>query len=618
MLEFFHRVGKNLALELSDLALGSDTHLRLTVGCVEGSVSSYDDQLRAEPALPKQGLGHFNMDPICASAARALRPRGVGRIRTVPSYPLSPIQRFDPSSVTLGIRRRPLELRYSHASSSPSYLSLEPRQLQATSSPETMSPPKTIERAHLLRASFESILAETANTDLIARASAILEGLAERDEESAAVCEAIARVVGNRLEPDAIVAWLDSAAELGPGGSWVAARLAARAKDRALALSHWDRVVDRGTGPHLERYLGRARVRERAGDIEGAAADLREAFHHPAGYGEMERGAKLLKRLRKHEFASKRQIKIGLLGGFTTQLIRPLLDLACFRDGIDATLYEAEFGIFRQEILDPSSELRSFEPDVVILATSWRDANLAPTTDDPATVAKSMVDGFEALWKICADEMRAHVIQHNFDVPAIDSYGQLSLSLTGGRARTLLAANLELLDRATSGVSILDFDGVAARFGKARWNDSGLWYRAKQHLSPEAVPELVDEYAMHIRALLGLSKKCLVLDLDNTVWGGVIGEDGIDGIELGGHSPEGEAHAELQRYASELRGRGIVLAVCSKNNDADAREPFERHPEMVLSLDDIAVFQANWQDKATNLREIANALQRTRQFRLPR
>ena len=235
--------------------------------------------------------------------------------------------------------------------------------------------------------------------------------------------------------------------------------------------------------------------------------------------------------------------------------------------------------------------------------------NFPPLSADPAAAVEAAVAPLVALWRVLRDEVRAHTVQHNFDVPLVDSYGHLGASLPGGRARVLRRANEALLEAAGTGVSILDFDGVAAEFGKAAWSDEGLWYRAKQHPAPAAIPLLVDHYMMHVRAVLGLTKKVLVLDLDNTLWGGIVGEDGVEGLKLGVTDAEGEAHTDLQRYARELRDRGVVLAVCSKNNDADAREPFERSAEMVLRLDDIAVFRANWLDKATNLRDIAAALE---------
>jgi FkbH-like protein len=445
--------------------------------------------------------------------------------------------------------------------------------------------------------------------DLVARCALSLDARERHHHEAA---ESLARLAARHLPPDrgAVHAWLDALTSTrGATAEWVAARVASAVGDHPAALRAWDAVIEHAVGPRPARYLARGRQRLDAGDPAGAAADLREALRDPCSHDDMERGHKLWKRLQRHPLPALRKARIALLGSFTTRLIKPLLELAAFRDGVAAEVYEAEYGMVHQEVLDPASGLRAFRPDVVILATSWRDANLPPLSADPAAAVESAVAPLVALWRVIRDEMRAHAVQHNFDVPLVDSYGHLGASLPGGRGRVLRRANQALLDAAGTGVSVLDFDSVAAEFGKAAWSDEGLWYRAKQHPAPAAIPLLVDHYMAHVRAVLGLTKKVLVLDLDNTLWGGIVGEDGVEGLKLGVTDAEGEAHTDLQRYARELRDRGVVLAVCSKNNEADAKEPFERSAEMVLKLDDIAVFRANWSDKATNIRDIAAALE---------
>lgn len=446
----------------------------------------------------------------------------------------------------------------------------------------------------------------------LARGADLLAAAQGDGAEARAAREALVRGLRelSRTAPAELRAWLNTQAGRSPGCDWVAARLFSALGENEAAAKAWGGVIEREFGPRVERHLARGRLRADAGDAAGACADLREAFREPASHRDLERGAKLLARLRESgaPLPAARRVKIALLGGFTTQLMRPILDVSCLAHGIDARIYECEYGLYRQEVLDRASGLHRFRPDVVVLATHWRDAQLPPFVEDVDAAVDRIVGGLEALWDICTGELRAHVIQHNFDVPTVESYGQLSRALAGGRARVLARANLELLARARDGVSILDFDGAAAAFGKDRWSAPKLWYLAKQHPAPEALPLWVDHLVAQLRALLGLGKKVLALDLDNTLWGGVIGEDGLDGIRLGAHSPEGEAHQDLQRYARELRERGVVLVVCSKNNEADAREPFEAHPEMILRMEDIAVFRANWIDKASNLREIAATL----------
>jgi FkbH-like protein len=158
------------------------------------------------------------------------------------------------------------------------------------------------------------------------------------------------------------------------------------------------------------------------------------------------------------------------------------------------------------------------------------------------------------------------------------------------------------------GVDVISLDDRAAQDGLSSWHDPALWHRAKQEIHPVAAPLYGDLVGRLLAAAQGRSSKCLVLDLDNTLWGGVIGDDGLAGIKLGQGSAIGEAYSAFQRYAKELGSRGIILAVCSKNDEANALEPFASPPEMILKRDDIACFVANWTDKAANLREIARRL----------
>jgi FkbH-like protein len=157
-------------------------------------------------------------------------------------------------------------------------------------------------------------------------------------------------------------------------------------------------------------------------------------------------------------------------------------------------------------------------------------------------------------------------------------------------------------------VDIVSLDDRAGMDGLAAWHDPALWHHAKQEIHPNATPLYGDLVGRLIAAAQGRSYKCLVLDLDNTLWGGVIGDDGLEGLKLGQGSAAGEAFAAFQRHVRDLGRRGVILAVCSKNDEANALEPFERHPEMVLRRDDIACFVANWSDKAANLRHIAERL----------
>jgi FkbH-like protein len=342
---------------------------------------------------------------------------------------------------------------------------------------------------------------------------------------------------------------------------------------------------------------------------DAAAAAVRQALEVRPSYTFYARAQRTIDEVAAHAPRGVRQARIAVLGSSTTSLLIPILRALCFRDRIDAVFHEGAFGAFRQEALDAAGPLAAFKPTIAVLATHWRDLQLPPISDGNADEAVSAIaTDYRALWSALHARYQCHVIQHAFDAPADDSAGLLSHHLAGGRRRLIHRVNAALAESLLPGVSLLDTERLSAEVGVERWANPRLWYLARQHPSTEALPELAEELMAHARAVLGLSRKVLVCDLDNTLWKGVIGEDGLAGIAVGPGSPEGEAYADFQRYLRELKDRGIVLAVCSKNNPADAEAPFREKTGMVLRLDDFAVFLANWDDKATNLRHIARTI----------
>lgn len=407
------------------------------------------------------------------------------------------------------------------------------------------------------------------------------------------------------------LSWLDSIeAGASPMALWVRARGLTMAGKADEALAAWQRCLGTLADVEPEGLLHRARLQLKLGQGPAAAADLRLALQQPVDYRFWARAAKLVARLVK-EFphTAQRQARMALVSGrASTALLEPLLKAACFRDGIAATLHVGGYDSYRQEILDPSSGLYAFQPDLVLCHTHWRDANLSSFTSAPqpeAAVAEEQV----ALWRQVRASSSATLIAHTFDLPLHDAYGRLSAQLAGGRVNVLRRANALLREAAArEGVVLVDLEQVAAEAGAQAWEDARDWHVAKQHPASAGLVALVEHQAAAVRAILGLSKKVLALDLDNVLWGGVIGEDGLDHIKLGPPSAAGEAFSALQRYVLELKERGILIAACSKNNEADARLPFERHPETVLKLDDFVAFVANWEDKVTNLIGLAKTL----------
>ena len=215
----------------------------------------------------------------------------------------------------------------------------------------------------------------------------------------------------------------------------------------------------------------------------------------------------------------------------------------------------------------------------------------------------------QSCWKLAKEQLGAAVIQQTIlpIMPTLVGNNEQQMPQSPAAVIAEINAQLRAAARA-AGVHLLAVDALAEQEGVRAWYDPSLWYRSKQEIHPSASPLWGDHVGRLLGALRGLSFKCLVLDLDNTLWGGIIGDDGLEGIQLGQGDAVGECFVAFQKYAAKLATRGVILAVCSKNDDANARAAFERHPEMVLRLKDIACFVANWQDKASNIRHIAKTL----------
>jgi FkbH-like protein len=425
--------------------------------------------------------------------------------------------------------------------------------------------------------------------------------------------------LGNRFAPDvcavlvegldaidsgALRAWHETLPETA-NGAWLRTQLLT---DPAALAQAWERFFSFRVGRQAIDLLSWARALAASGAREQAARQLRVALEPGAAYPLFARAEKLVHELRKSPQLFLRHCKIAVVGSSTTNLLVPVLLALCLRDRIGADIYESPYGSMEQEIHDPASGLAKFHPDIVLLLMHWRDLRLESVTPDPQRWIDRFIEQRRLDWQRLAESFSCHIIQPSFDYPATDAYGSLSATLPGGRTSVLDELNLRLRGAAAPNVSVLDMARVQREVGTSRWEDDKAWYRYRQHPATDALPALAEACMGHIRAVLGLSRKVLVTDLDNTLWGGVIGEDGLDGIAIGPGSPESEAYLQLQRYMLELKHRGILLAVCSKNNPEDALLPFLRQPHMALKRDDFAAFHVNWDDKVANLQALAREL----------
>jgi len=300
--------------------------------------------------------------------------------------------------------------------------------------------------------------------------------------------------------------------------------------------------------------------------------------------------------------------KLGFVSNGMIDLLVPGLIASALRYGIRLSVVTTEFGRTIEESLEAGSAINRSRPDAVLHAIDHRGLPLqgsSPADTDPVVESiqflSAIGDGFS---RHCG----ASVIYQTLPAPPEAPFGSLDLTLPGTTRRSIAEFNLRLAEKVAQESSyLLDVERIALMVGGG-WHDPVQWNLARLAFAPHCIPLYCDHVARLIAAIRGKSRKCLVLDLDDTLWGGVIGDDGLEGIVLGEGDPLGEAFRAMQTAALALRERGVLLAVCSKNEEEAARAPFRDHPDMVLREDDITVFFANWDDKATNLKRIADAL----------
>lgn len=303
--------------------------------------------------------------------------------------------------------------------------------------------------------------------------------------------------------------------------------------------------------------------------------------------------------------------RLGLVSNGTTDFIAPALEAAALRHGVALEVVIGGFAQIMQEALDPESPINRARPDAVLLAIDHRGLPFRP----PKSSRRPPFDGDAAFEYLSAASdaftrnCGAVCLLQTIPAPRHLLFGSLDAAERGTLRASIAQYNARIAAaRPPSGDLLVDVEWLAQMIGLDDWYDDRFWYAARLPFAQRAVPVYADFVARLIGAMRGKSRKCLILDLDNTLWGGVIGDDGVDGIEVAEGNARGEAFRSLQQVALDLRHRGVVLAVCSKNDDAIARIPFRSHPGMILREDDIAVFMANWDDKATNIERIAERL----------
>lgn len=349
------------------------------------------------------------------------------------------------------------------------------------------------------------------------------------------------------------------------------------------------------------------------GEISQILSKIRSQFRPTLDFVETTKLANAFKRIPSAELEKhlKRKTKVAILSSSTSTHVQTVLDFSLKLRGIVGQFWSADYNL-ESLILGKDSKLESFAPDICLLRADHQRISHWPqigcTEEEYNKCLKLESERWLHLQKEIHNWLGCTIIQDNFTLPLERPLGHLEQKVFGGRGRFVSDLNRILANQAPSFVRINDVAFHSSRVGLYRWTDRRLWHHGKLALSLDAVPFYCHQLSSLICAIYGGTKKCLVVDLDNTLWGGAIGDDGLSGIKIGEGSAEGEAFKAFQEYLKHLKSQGVLLAVCSKNEISIAREAFEKNQDMSLKFDDFAIFVANWKPKSENLKAIAQKL----------
>lgn len=338
-----------------------------------------------------------------------------------------------------------------------------------------------------------------------------------------------------------------------------------------------------------------------------------DCFHYPLDTAQLLRKKRRIRRELLAQLPNPLHKNIAILGGSTTNEVADQLGLFLLRYGIEAAFYQSEYGRYWQDAMFGTPELDAFAPDVIYIHTNWRNIETFPTTASTPAEIDEMLEAeynrFAAMWQALADKFHCPIIQNNFDRPNYRLLGNRDVWDPHGRTNFLARLNQKFYAYAASHENffINDIDYLSADYGLTAWGDAFYWHMYKYAMCLDAIPSLANSLANIIKSIYGRNKKVLALDLDNTLWGGVVGDDGVDGIAVGPEVPEGQVYAEFQSYCKALKSIGVVLAVDSKNDEENALAGLN-HPDGVLRPDDFVAIKANWDPKDRNLQAIAEEL----------
>ncbi len=321
---------------------------------------------------------------------------------------------------------------------------------------------------------------------------------------------------------------------------------------------------------------------------------------------------KQLKKLSKTDASLLPKYKLAVMGDCATQHLATALRGYGIHAGLGLSILDTDYNQIDAQVMDAASELYTFAPNAVLIQMCTEklyEAFCAAPLNRRASFAEDTYERIRRIWEQLNSQIRTTVFQCNFPFMDDGAFGQYGCKTADSFLFQQRKLNFLLMQgcQEVKNVYLIDLDAIQATCGREKFSDPKLYYIAKMPISVDVLPEVAKKVIDQIQALRGITKKCVVLDLDNTLWGGVIGDDGLSGIQIG-ELGLGHAFSDFQSWLKELKNRGLLLAVCSKNNEPAAKEPFEKHPEMVLRLEDFSMFVANWEDKAGNIRSIQKNL----------
>lgn len=310
------------------------------------------------------------------------------------------------------------------------------------------------------------------------------------------------------------------------------------------------------------------------------------------------------------------RFKISILRSITIEPMLTFIRVKCFENKINPEIYLGNYNIIDQEIIDRNSGLYSFKPDVLIIFSRPEeifpklvDLYIELSSEEVEEEINDVLDKIESLISTFRTNSNAKIILHNFELPEFPIFRIIDNQHDRSQKRVFEKINTGLIEivKKHEEVYLLDYEHLVSIYGKKNWFDEKMWYMARAPISKIGLEALASEYIKYFKTMLGMTKKCIVLDLDNTLWGGILGEEGIEGIKIGQTSP-GSAFMDFQRELLKLYHKGFILAINSKNNEENVMEVFDKHPHMVLKKKHFASIKINWIDKAQNMKDIAEEL----------